>query len=274
MILRASRVYDLPVRFSFALLMLVSAISSAQQSGNPYTNDRSATESGRGVFRIYCSPCHGMRAQGGRSGPDLTSGVFHAGDRDTDLFRAISGGVAGTEMQPYADVLTPDMIWRVVSYLRSTARPAGAKPHGDHARGEKLFGEKGGCGQCHAVGNRGGLIGPELTRIGRRRGLEHMRESIVSPSADITPRYETVTVVKRDGTKLTGIEKGLDNFSVQLMDLSQKFHSFEKREITSVTREPRSLMPDTYATLFNATEMEDLLTYLDSLQGATQGTTQ
>ncbi len=264
-----------PVRLSCGLLIFVSAIcsaqqGSAQQENNPYANDRSAIESGRGVYRIYCSPCHGMRAQGGRSGPDLTSGVFHAGDRDSDLFRTISGGVAGTEMQSYADVLTPDMIWRVVGYLRSAARPVGAKPHGDRANGEKLFWTKGGCGQCHVVGNRGGSIGPELTRIGRQRGLEHMKQSIVSPSADITPHYETVTVIERDGTKLTGIQKGLDNFSVQLMDLSQKFHSFERSEVTSVTRESRSLMPDTYATLFSAAEMEDLLTYLESLQGTTK----
>ena len=36
---------------------------------------------GYGVFRIYCAPCHGFRAQGGR-GPDLSRGVFRSGEQD------------------------------------------------------------------------------------------------------------------------------------------------------------------------------------------------
>ena len=52
------------------------------------------------MFRIYCSPCHGIGAQGGR-GPDLTLGTYSAGNSDADLFKVISDGAPGTEMAAY-----------------------------------------------------------------------------------------------------------------------------------------------------------------------------
>ncbi|MDQ6705397.1 MAG: c-type cytochrome [Acidobacteriota bacterium] len=251
-------------------LNLVSAIfclACLAQQNNPYADDAAAADTGRGVFRIYCGPCHGMRAQGGRSGPDLTRGVFHAGDRDADLFGVITNGVPGTEMQSYS-FLPPDMVWRVVAFIRSTAHPSGETAKGDAAHGAELFWKKGACGQCHAVGARGGWIGPELTRIGRQRSLAHLRESIVSPNADPTPGYETVTVITKAGTKITGIEKGYDNFTVQLLDLSQNYHSFERNQLASITQETRSLMPGSYGKTFEGSELDDLVAYLASLQGA------
>jgi len=208
-----------------------------------------------------------MRAQGGRTGPDLTRGVFHAGDSDADLFGVITNGVPGTEMQSYS-FLPPDMIWRVVAFIRSTARPSAELAKGNAAHGAELFWNKGKCGFCHAVGARGGWIGPDLTRIGRQRSLAHLRESIVSPNADPTPGYETITVVTRTGAKVAGIEKGFDNFTVQLLDLSQNYHSFERNEVTSIARETRSLMPDNYGKKFDALELDDLVAYLASLQAA------
>ncbi len=249
------------------LASTVLRLACLAQQNNPYANDAPAAEIGRGVFRIYCGPCHGMHAQGGRGGPDLTRGVFHAGDRDVDLFGVVTNGVPGTEMQSYA-FLPPDMVWRVVAFIRSTAHASGELATGNAARGAELFWRKGACGQCHAVGARGGWIGPELTRIGRQRTLAHLRDSIVSPNADPTPGYETVTVVARTGAKITGIEKGLDNFTVQVLDLSQIYHSLERSELSSITREARSLMPDTYGKKFDASEFDDLVAYLASLQGA------
>src|SRR5258708_7032229 len=105
------------VRFISILLILSSTLAFAQ--GNPYANDPKAAEIGGGAFRLYCAPCHGMRAQGGRSGPDLTRGVYHAGDQDADLFQVISNGVPGTEMQSYSGSLTSDTIWRLVAFIRS-----------------------------------------------------------------------------------------------------------------------------------------------------------
>src|SRR2546426_456542 len=148
----------------FVFVLFVDLARSQPEPRNPFQNDPQAVEAGRGAFRIYCSPCHGIRAEGGR-GPDLTRGVYLAGETDADLFNVISNGVPGTEMPSFSAGLGEENSWRVVSYIRSTTRRDVEKVPGDPASGEKLFWGKGGCGGCHRVGTHGGRMGPDLTRI-------------------------------------------------------------------------------------------------------------
>src|SRR5271157_576772 len=103
---------------------------------------------GRVMFRIYCAPCHGIQAKGGR-GPDLTLGTYSAGDKDRDLFRVIARGVPGSEMAGYAGRIDDEAIWRLVSYVRSVAHRENVPVEGDPNAGEKIFWGKGSCGQCH-----------------------------------------------------------------------------------------------------------------------------
>lgn len=246
-----------------AMLLLAAGAAFAQ---NPVARNPEAIEAGREIFRIYCSPCHGIRGGGGR-GPDLTRATFSAGDKDTDLFRVISDGVTGTEMQSYSLVFGEEGVWRLIAYIRSIAHAESAPSKGNAAAGEKLFWGKGGCGKCHLVGARGGHLGPDLTRVGRQRSLAYLRESVVAPSSDLTPGYFTITVVTHDGNEIMGVQRGYDNFSAQLMDMSEKFYSFQRAEVRSLKREYRSLMPDGYGRMFNETEMDDLLAYLVSRRG-------
>jgi cytochrome c oxidase cbb3-type subunit III len=248
------------------LLLTLAAFCSAQPAKNPFAKDAQAAETGRAMFRIYCAPCHGIQARGGR-GPDLTRGTYFAGESDSDLYRIIANGVPGTEMPSFSDQMDEETIWRLVTYIRSSTRHDAAVVTGNAAAGEKLFWGKGGCGQCHRVGTKGGRLGPDLTREGRQRTLEYLRESVVSPNEDLTPGYATVKVVTRDGKTITGVQKGFDNFSAQLMDANEKFYSFEKDNVASIQREFRSLMPDTYGKLFTPAELNDLLAYLITLRG-------
>jgi len=138
---------------------------------------------------------------------------------------------------------------------------------GEPEAGEKLFWGKGQCGQCHRVDGKGNSLGPDLSRCGRERSIAYLRESILDPSADLTFGYYTITVVMRNGRKIVGVQKGLDNFSVQLMDAGENYHSFLKRNVFSVKQELRSLMPDTYRSLFSDQELNNLLAYLVNLRG-------
>ena len=223
-------------------------------------------ETGRWTFRILCAPCHGIHADGGR-GPDLTLGTYSAGDSDADLIRVISRGVPRTEMAGYSGRVTDEEIRSLVAYIRSVGHTEKAAIRGDAAAGENVFWNKGGCGQCHRVGTRGTSIGPELTRVGRQRSIAYLTASVLKPDADVTPGYATVTVVTRDGKKIVGVERNFDNFSAQFVDLSGKYYSFVVEDVSSMKREPRSLMPSTYGQMLSETEVYDLLAYLNSLRG-------
>ena len=234
---------------------------------NPLAGDARAVESGRVMFRMHCAECHGLRATGGRSGPDLTRGTFANGDTDADVYNVILNGVPGTEMPSFSGRLDDDDRWRLVAYVRSLTPSNKGPIPGDRAAGEDLFWGKGNCGQCHRVGARGSSVGPNLTRSGRERSLAYLRESVVSPEADITPGCATVTVVTRDGRKIVGVEKGFDNFWAALMDTSGRYYSFQRDEVTSITREYRTLMPSNYGRLFNDRELENLVAFLAGLDG-------
>jgi putative heme-binding domain-containing protein len=249
-----------------AMIFVLAACCRAQNA-NPFASDPQAAETGRWMFRIYCSPCHGIHAEGGR-GPDLTLGSYSAGDRDADLFRVISRGVPGSEMPSYAGRVEDEGIWRLVSYIRSTARHETASVAGNVAAGEKIFWGKGSCGACHRVGAKGVDIGPDLSLAGRRRSVSYLRASVVTPDADVTPGFSTVTVVKKDGKKIVGVEKSFDNFSAQLMDLSGNYYSFLREDVASMKRDPVSLMPSNYGKVLSESEIDDLIAYLNSLRGS------
>ena len=167
------------------LVALIWTASLAAQQ--PVRNPRTSPEDialGAKTFRSHCAPCHGIHAEGGR-GPNLASGRFYHGSSDANLLTNITEGIPGTEMP--ALFYMEDRVWQIIAYIRSL-NGAAEPPAGDVARGAELFRSKG-CMGCHRVGGAGGGLGPDLTGAGKIRSIEHLRQSIVDPNADVQPRY-------------------------------------------------------------------------------------
>ena len=79
---------------------------------------------------------------------------------------------------------------------------------GDVRRGQLVFhSEKAACYTCHAIGYRGGNIGPDLTKVGQIRSERDLLEAIVYPSASFIRSYEPVVVATADGKVLNGLLK-------------------------------------------------------------------
>lgn len=73
----------------------------------------------------------------------------------------------------------------------------------DFVRGRQMFGAVG-CFACHRFDNDGGAVGPDLTGVAGRFSKRDLLESIVTPSKEISDQYAASTIVKTDGTVLTG----------------------------------------------------------------------
>jgi putative heme-binding domain-containing protein len=231
---------------------------------NPFGGNASEIDVGRGLFRILCAPCHGIHAKGGR-GPDLTTGVYANGSNDRDLFRVVGSGVPGTEMPGFAARYGEDNVWRLIAYLRSATERQEAPPGGDRAAGERLFWGKGNCGTCHRVGPRGSAAGPDLSRIGRKRSLAYLRQSLLDPNADLTAGFYKITARPPNSGPITGVQRGYDNFSCQLMTLDGELRSFPRDETTRCDREFVSLMPSYRS--WSPRELDDMLVFLLTLRG-------
>jgi cytochrome c oxidase cbb3-type subunit III len=246
--------------------------TSNQVSGNP-----AAVQEGKSLFRSDCSPCHGLNAKGGSRGPDLTANRWTHGSSDAEVFRTITLGVPGTEMP--ANELGDSEVWAIIAYLRSLAPPKQAVA-GDRVKGENIFFGSGACYQCHMVRGHGGLLGPDLSRVGASRSASYLIDSIREPSKDLTDGmrdpnnywgrpldYGTVTLVTASGQRITGVAKNEDTFSVQLLDTDQNLQLFEKKYLKDVIHERKSLMPAYSEAMLSPAALQDLLAYLESLRG-------
>ena len=248
------------------LVSLAVAAAGQELERSPFHGDEASIGVGKASFRLRCSACHGIHAEGGK-GPPLNRGEFAAGNRDIDLYRVIARGVPGTEMPAYGARSTEENLWRIVAFLRTFEAVGDERVDGDAERGEAVFWGAGGCGGCHKVGRRGGSYGPDLTRIGRSRSAQHLREALLEPNKDLPAGYFVVKVVTRDGRTISGIGSGIDDFSAQLRDASGKLHSFLREEVASIEREFTSLMPSGYGESLSDQQQRDLLAYMQALRG-------
>jgi cytochrome c oxidase cbb3-type subunit III len=250
-------------------------LATTSKTRNPFVGDSKAVTDGAVLFRQECMFCHGVAARGGMRGPDLTTGSWNHGGADSDLFETISHGIPGTAMP--ANKLTEDEIWQVVTYLRTLQQPPTAAT-GDRSRGETLFFGSARCSSCHIVNGRGGRLGPELSTVGSARSRAYLIESIRDAGRQLTPirafgdtialKYDTVTAVTSDGRRIVGVPMNEDTFTVQLMDTSERIHSFEKSSLTSFKHEDRSLMPSYDTSRLKDTDLDDVVAFLQSLRAA------
>lgn len=257
------------------LLLCCSWAKAAERSA---AQKAAAIKEGASLFRANCSPCHGLNARGGGRGPDLTSGRWTHGSTDAAIFRTITQGVPGTEMP--ANGFEDSEIWSIIAYLRSLAPATRVLVKGDPITGKKIFTGSAGCSGCHMVYGVGGVLGPDLSRVGASRSASYLIDSIREPnkdlsSGDVDPNnhyglplvYDAVTVVTSDGAKITGVAKNEDTYSVQLISTDQKLHLFLKKDLQQVSHERRSLMPPYSEDALGAKQLGDLIAYLETLRG-------
>jgi cytochrome c oxidase cbb3-type subunit III len=229
---------------------------------NPFSSEADVQEGAR-LFQTHCSYCHGSFGEGGR-GADLTAGIYSRGGRDPELYVSIRNGVPGSEMGPVR--VTDEEVWKLVAFVkRLGSQGLLEKATGDPSAGRLVY-QKSGCATCHRIEKQGGALGPELTDIGRRRGLKFLAESLIKPEVDIPINYRAVQVVLKSGQTVTGIRLNRDDLSIQLRDNRDNLRSFLMDNVQELRFDKPSLMP-VYASM-NQKDLDDVIAYLNSLKGA------
>jgi cytochrome c oxidase cbb3-type subunit 3 len=251
------------------------------QDQNPLANDPKASKLGEFQFRSNCAFCHGLGARGGGRGPDLTRAQKRHGNSDAELFRTINEGVPGTAMPPNGATqqgvgMTDTEIWQVIAYIRSVQVKAPSQPLGDAAHGKQLFFGSAACSTCHMIEGQGGRLGPDLTATGSARATDYLVESVRYPSRrlaqgiseamkEFSQEYETVKVETADGQKFTGVVLNEDHFTLQMLDLREQLHLFEKDKLRSYEKSRESLMPAYDRKMLSDKDLQDILAFLLSV---------
>src|SRR5215831_10538703 len=135
--------------------------------------------------------------------------------------------------------------------------------------GEALFFGKAGCGACHEINGRGGLMGLDLSTAGNRSPQE-LQAKILNPndSGSAVPGRGPLTVIAKtkSGSEIRGVRRNEDTFTLQLVDASGKLHLLDKTNLTEVRYENRSLMTADYASRLTQQELQTLVAYLGTLK--------
>ena len=281
------------MRIPIAIVLLCSCSvlfaqsDRAEAQKNPFAGNGQAITAGRTLYNQTCVACHGTEGRGDRA-PSLATGTFSRGNADGEIFINIRSGIRGTQMPSFAQ-MTTDQTWQLVSYIRSlSGAPAAALPAtgetvaGDIGAGRAIFAGKGGCAGCHQVNGVGGAAGPDLSAAGKMPA-QQLQAKIESPNQVAASggrggrggrgrggfnRPATVIAKTKDGMEFRGAEKSSDSFTVQMVDTSGHYRSFEKSQLADLRIEPKSLMPDDLAKRLSGAEIQNVVAYLKSLDGS------
>ena len=267
--------------FVAAFVFCFAASQLFAQDQNPFAGDPKVAKLGESQFRANCAFCHGLGARGGGRGPDLTRTQKRHGNADADLFRTINEGVPGTAMPPNGATqqgvgMTEAEIWQVITYIRSVQVKSSTQPLGDAAHGKALFFGDAVCYTCHMVEGKGGRLGPDLTTTGSARSTDYLIDSVRNPSRrlaqglseamkEFSQEYETANVETADGQKFTGVVLNEDHFTVQMLDLREQLHLFEKDKLRAFEKSRKSLMPAYDKNMLSDKDLQDILAFLLSV---------
>jgi putative heme-binding domain-containing protein len=255
---------------TFRLLLLCSLAASAQHSDTALKNPfQSPDDRARGdaFYRSQCASCHGIDGKGGASGPNLASGNFRHASNDEGLFRVITKGVPGTSMPGFS--MNGREIWQIVAFLRGlSANRASGATAGNTASGAALFAAHG-CLRCHFRNGEGAPRGLDLSSIGTRLTNAEMVTALTDPNAEVAPEYWQWTATTKAGQTLRGHRFNEDTFSLQILDSAGRLRSVVKADLREQSLDKRSAMPS-FKDKLNPVQLNDLVAYLASLQGAAQ----
>lgn len=170
-------------------IMVMTAITPATAP------EAAAVSPGERLFRENCMSCHAFQGEGGGPGgaPDLSKGTRKGADFVKKYLK--DPKAVNPEAGMPAAKLADDQIALVAEFLADVGAKSGggqeaAGPPNPEAaaaaalvaQGKKLVADKN-CAYCHKVSGQGGMIGPELTKVGGRRDQGWLKVYLADPQS-------------------------------------------------------------------------------------------
>jgi len=136
-----------------------------------------------------------------------------------------------------------------------------AAAEGVPKKGQPIFEQR--CAACHALWNKGGKAGPDLTSY-QRTDLDMLLLAIIAPSAEIREGYHTTVIETKDGSTLAGFICDQAGDVLSLRDPAGQTHTLSKDRIAKQSPLPGSLMPEGLLVGLTDEELRDFLAWIRS----------
>lgn len=255
-----------------SLLLWAGAVPLRAQDDTLEEDFKKTPGPGQLAFSSTCAGCHGLDGRGGDKAPNITGNTKVQHFTDAQLADIISNGVPGTGMPPF-HALDPSQVRAIVGYLRVLQGKSKARAlPGDAEQGKKIFFGKGDCSTCHTISGEGGFLGPDLSTYGSSMSAKAILKTILNPARVAQSGYRLANITTRDGTRVEGVVRNEDNFSVQLQTKDGSFLFLQKSNVQTLEYSGKSLMPSNYADRLSQSELNDLISFLMSAGSPSKST--
>ncbi len=155
---------------------------------------------------------------------------------------------------------------RALTPEEMTALVEKVKKLGDPARGELVYRRQNLlCLTCHAIGDAGGVIGPNLVSIGGSAPIDYLIESLLEPSKKIKEGYHMIMVSTKDGRVVSGglVQDGQNELVIR--DPANQLQKVAKADVATSQMSPVSMMPPGLTASLREDEFIDLVRFLSEL---------
>ncbi|MCB1018536.1 MAG: c-type cytochrome [Bryobacterales bacterium] len=266
------------------VVVLSVAVSAIAQDRTVNLLDRGVIANGAALFQKNCAVgyCHGSEGRAAR-GPALRDREWIA----RDLYGITHGGLPGTSMPAWKDVLPPEEIWAITAYVMTLAKtpiPASeavitldaheegpAALTGEAKRGEELFFDltrQKRCGLCHLSRGKGTSVGPNLAG-GPEKSAAEWLEEIHDPDKERATGFELTEATTRAGETIRGVLVERTAAEVKIYDTSTLppvLRSLPASQVRRIrTRKGRSPMPGGWDKVYSADELQAIVAFLGQL---------
>ena len=170
-----------------------------------------------------------------------------------------------TNVDPYADLKARKFVksWKMDDL---TGDLETALKDRDFENGRKMFGIAQ-CYKCHRFADQGGIVGPDLTVVGRRFNKKDLLETLLDPNKSVSDQYEATEFELEDGRVIVGRVVNLNNKNYMVqpdMMKPNKMVNINVKQIVEQRPSKVSLMPSGLLDTLTKDDILDLMAYLRS----------
>lgn len=228
---------------------------------------------GEKLYAPNCAFCHGAKANGGDTGPDLIRSALVLHDEKGELIGpVVSKGRSDRGMPAFSSFTESDLA-DIAAFLHMRIELAANRGvyrvqdviTGDARAGAAYFNGAGRCHTCHSPSG-------DLAHIAAKFSPADLQAQFLYPGASARfdgdakpPPAPQVTVTLPSGHGITGPLKRLDDFNVSMYDQSGNYHSWPRNRVT-VSVEDRLIAHRELLDHYTDEDMHNLLAYLVSLK--------
>lgn len=170
-----------------------------------------------------------------------------------------------TETNPQAELAARPVVkqWSMADLLAKVEAPLEGR---DFENGKRMFAVTQ-CFKCHRFAGIGGMVGPDLSAVGRRFSKHDLLESLLVPSKVISDQYQATIFQMVDGRVITGRVVNLNGqeYMVQEDMLNPgQLTSLKVKDIEEMKPSEVSMMPANLLDTLTEDDVLDLMAYLRS----------